>query len=75
MQKSKFTTILIISIIFTYVIISKLYLITLGSIYTFIINPIFFISIALFLKFSIVPPYSTNKFKKDSQRKKPHSSE
>lgn len=65
MQKSKFTTILIISIIFIYVIISKLYLITLGSIYTFIINPIFFISIALFLKFSIVPPYSTNKFKKD----------
>ena len=65
MQKSKFTTILIIGIIFIYVLFSKLYLVTLGNTYTFIINPIFFISIALFLKFSLVPPYSTNKFKKD----------
>lgn len=65
MQKSKFTTILIIGIIFIYVLFSKLYLVTLGNTYTFIINPIFFISITLFLKFSLVPPYSTNKFKKD----------
>ena len=65
MQKSKFVTITIISVLIVYTLLSQLYFKSLGSIYTFIINPLFFICLALFLKFFIVPPYSTNKFKKD----------
>ena len=65
MQKSKYITIFILFFIFAYVILSKVYFSTLGNIYTFIINPLFFIGLALALKFLIVPPYQTNKFKKD----------
>ena len=65
MQKSKIITILIILLILVYILISQFYLNSLGNIYTFIINPLFFVSIALTLKFLITPPYSTNKFKKD----------
>lgn len=65
MQKSKLTTYIFIIIIFVYAVISKMFLSTLGHTYIYIINPLFFISIALFLKVFIIPPYSTNKFQKD----------
>ena len=65
MQKSKFITIAIIIVLIVYTLLSQIYFKTFGSIYTFIINPLFFICLALFLKFFIIPPYSTNKFKKD----------
>ena len=65
MQKSKFITISIILFILLYIIISQLFLVKLGNIYTFIINPLFFIIVAVILKLFITPPYSTNKYKKD----------
>ena len=64
MQKSKYITISIILLIFVYILTSQMYFMSLGNIYTFIINPLFFMSLALFLKFFIIPPYSTNKYKK-----------
>lgn len=65
MQKSKFITIFFIFVIFVYIIYSQLHLVSLGNIYTFIINPLFFIGISIILKFFITPPYNTNKYKKD----------
>lgn len=65
MQKSKFITLSIILIILAYMLVSKFYLMSFGNIYTFIINPLFFICTAILLKLFIVPPYSTNKYKKD----------
>lgn len=65
MQKSKIITISIILLILIYILFSQCYLKTFGNTYTFIINPLFFVGISLFLKFFLVPPYSTNKFKKD----------
>lgn len=65
MQKSKYTTIAIIIFIFIYILLSQFYLKSLGSVYNFIINPLFFILLALSLKLLIAPPYNTNKFKKD----------
>lgn len=65
MQKSKITTILIILIILLYILFSQFYLSSLGNIYTFIINPLFFIILAILLKIFMAPPYSTNKLKKD----------
>lgn len=65
MQKSNFFTTLIILVILVYILTSQFCLMNLGTTYTFIINPLFFISISLILKFFTIPPYSTNKFKKD----------
>lgn len=65
MQKSKIITISIILILIIYILASQFYLKTLGNTYTFIINPLFFVVLALLLKFFTIPPYSTNKFKKD----------
>lgn len=65
MQKSKFITISFILLIFVYIIFSQSYLMSLGNIYTFIINPLFFVGISIILKIFIIPPYSTNKYKKD----------
>lgn len=65
MQKSKIITILIILIILIYTLISQVYFSTLGNIYTFIINPLFFVLLALGLKLFLIHPYSTNKYKKD----------
>jgi len=65
MHKSKISTVLIIFLILAYILASQFYLTSLGNIYTFIINPLFFICIAIFLKLFILPPYSTNKFKQN----------
>ena len=64
MQKNKGVTIFILVLIFIYFLFSQFYLKTLGSINTYIINPIFFIIVAIFVKFIITSPYKNNKFKK-----------
>jgi len=65
MQKSKLTTIFFIVIILCYFLLSQFIFSSFGSTYTFIINPIFFITLAFFLKFVIPSNYGTNKYKKD----------
>lgn len=65
MQKSKFLTFSILIIIFVYSILSQLQLKFLGSTYVYIINPLFFVCLALFAKFFIQPPYLTNKHKRN----------
>ena len=52
-------------LIFIYTLLSQFYLISFGNIYTYIINPLFFICMALILKFIIIPPYRTNRYKKE----------
>ena len=64
MQKNKTTTILILIILCSYFLFSQFYLKTLGNGYTYIINPLFFVIMALVLKFIITSPYKTNKYKK-----------
>lgn len=52
-------------LIFIYTLLSQFYLTSFGNIYTYIINPLFFICMALILKFIIIPPYRTNRYKKE----------
>jgi len=65
MQKSKITTITIIIILFVYALISRMQLTQLGSIYTLIINPLFFLLTAIILKKVIPSVYNTNRYKKE----------
>lgn len=65
MRNSKVLTIFILIIILVYFLLSQAYLISYGNLYTYIINPLFFIIMAIILKFAILSPYKTNKFKKD----------
>lgn len=64
MQKNRNTTIFILIFLFVYFLFSQFYLKTLGNLYTYIINPLFFITIAIILKFTITSPYRNNKYKK-----------
>ena len=64
MQKNRNTTIFILVILCIYFLFSQFYLKTLGNLYTYIINPLFLVGLALILKFIIVSPYKTNKYKK-----------
>lgn len=69
MQKSKIFTLLIIVLIFVYALIANLILIPkVGSLYTFVINPIFYLAIALFLKFAIGKRYRNNKLDEKSRQ-------
>ena len=65
MQKSKSVTIWMSIVIGLYFLFSQFYLNKLGSVYTYFINPLFFIGMAFFLKFAIEPAYKTGKFKKN----------
>lgn len=65
MQKSKAPTIIFIILLAIYVYINQVYLSKFGNIYTFIINPLSFILIAVLLKFFMLSPYNTNRFKKE----------
>lgn len=65
MQKSKVPTIIFIVLLIIYIYINQMYLSKFGNIYTFIINPLSFIVIAVLLKFFVISPYNTNRLKKD----------
>lgn len=65
MQKSKFFTIFIILSILIYIILSQFYLSSFGTIYVYIINPLFFLLLALLMKFFIHSSYNKIKFKKE----------
>lgn len=65
MKTSKYSTILIILFILTYFLISQFHLSNYGNLYSYVINPLFFILLALLLKFIILDTYKTNRFKKD----------
>lgn len=67
MQKSRNITIFILVIMFAYFLFSQFYLKTLGSIYTYIINPTVFIVLSVILKYAIVFPYKIDKHKKTIQ--------
>ena len=64
MEKTRNITILHLILIFAYFLLSQFYLKTLGNFYTYLINPAFFIILALILKYTIVSPYKTKKYKK-----------
>lgn len=65
MKDSKISTIFILIIVLAYFIVSKNYLASFGNTYTYIINPLFFMILAIILKFVLLSPYKTNKYKKD----------
>ena len=64
MTNSKVTSIFTLCIMFIYFLFSQIFLTKLGNIYYYIINPIFFILIAIITKFTIQSPYKGKKFKK-----------
>ncbi|MBO5179496.1 MAG: signal peptidase I [Clostridia bacterium] len=66
MQKSTKVTIALIMGLLICFFINEFYLSSLGNIYTFVINPIMYMAIAVLFRLFIVSPYTTNKFKKDT---------
>ena len=64
MQRNRNITVLVLIILLTYFLFSQFYLKTLGNIYSYIVNPLFFASMAIILKFTITSPYKNNKYKK-----------
>ena len=64
MQRSRFVTLMFLSVIFLYLLFSQFYLKALGNAYVYVINPIFAIAIAIAAKFMIMSPYKTTKHKK-----------
>ena len=64
MNKSKNTTILILIVLCAYFLFSQFYLKTLGNQFTYIINPLFFLALALVLMFTITTEIKTKKHKK-----------
>lgn len=65
MKQTKIETIIIFAILILYYVISKIYFIKLGSIYTMVINPLFWILLCISLKFYIKKTYSTAKLRKE----------
>ena len=65
MQNNKTTVILILIILCVYFLFSQFYLRTLGSTYTYIVNPAFFVILAIILKITIQSPYQNKKNKKE----------
>ena len=65
MQKSKIITISIIALIFIYILLGQAYIYKLGDIYTYIVNPIFWIGMLLVLKTFLIPTYNVKKLKKE----------
>ena len=63
MEKSKLATICTIIVILIYGLLAQTYFVTLGNTYTYIINPLFFIVLAITLKIAIMPQYKTDKYK------------
>ncbi len=64
-MRDKTTTIFILIILLIYFLLSQFYLNSFGNIYTYVINPLFYIIMAIILKFVVLSPYKTNKFKND----------
>lgn len=66
MQKStKITIALIVGLLICF-FINEFYLSDLGNAYTFVINPIMYVVIAILFRLFVTSPYTTNKFKKDT---------
>lgn len=66
MQKNKKATIIMIAIILAYGLLSQFVLSTkINTIYTYIINPVIWIAIAIFLRYVLGKQYETKKLKKE----------
>ena len=65
MQKARNITIIILILIIIYFLFSQFNLQSLGNFYVYIINPCFFIIMALIIKFTILSTYKTKEFKKN----------
>lgn len=68
MQNSKFSVIIINCIIIIYYLLSEFFLKKLGNIYTYIINPLFWIILAIILKILILDRYKNKKIKDEILR-------
>lgn len=64
MQKNKYVTIGILGLFIAYFLFSQFYLKELGSIYVYVINPLFFIIMAIVVKFTTIKASSSLKYKK-----------
>ena len=65
MKQAKIESIIIFSILILYFIVSKIFFINLGTTYTMIINPIFWIVLVIILKMHIKKFYLSKKLKKE----------
>ncbi len=65
MKQTKIETILIFVILILYYVLSQIYFIKMGSIYTMVINPLFWILLCVALKIYIKKTYAVAKLKKE----------
>lgn len=65
MKRTKIETIIIFAILILYYAISRIYFVKMGSIYTMVINPLFWILLCISLKFYIKKTYATAKLRKE----------
>ena len=64
MKNSKLTSMFVLAIMFLYFLFSQIYLVKLGNIYYYVINPLFFVIMAFWLKIKMLSPYKSEKYKK-----------
>ena len=64
MQNSKVISIVILIIMLAYFLFSQLYLVNTGWVYVYLLNPLFYVVMALVLKFLVLSPYKTKKHQK-----------
>lgn len=64
MQNSKIVSIVILIIMLAYFLFSQIYLVNTGWVYVYLLNPLFYVVMAVVLKFLILSPYKTKKHQK-----------
>lgn len=65
MKRTKIETIIIFTILFLYYVLSRMFFIKLGTLYTIVINPTFWIVIAIAMKLYLKQFYITHKLRKE----------
>lgn len=65
MKRTKIETIIIFAILILYYVLSQIYFFKMGSIYTMVINPLFWILLCISLKLYIKKTYATAKLKRE----------
>lgn len=65
MKRTKIETMIIFAILILYYVLSQIYFIKMGSIYTMVINPLFWILLCVALKIYIKKTYAVAKLKKE----------
>ena len=65
MKRTKIETIIVFLVLILYCVLSKMFFVKLGTVYTIVINPIFWIALAIIMKLYFKQFYITHKLRKE----------